>query len=358
MMARLEGHLAVIDWRIIAKQSTIEWLLEKTNPSVRYYTLLDILEKGEEDPEVVAARNTIHESSVVRKILQKQNPAGYWGEPTNPYHPKYKSSYWQIMALGQLGMDKSDKRVRKACEYIFQFQSADGSFSSSTVETALKEYERLRQKGKNLSPPKEYAVSIVHEHEYSCLTGNMATALIRLGYGRDARVRKALEWLVRIQNEDGGWLCPYWRAHVRDKHGCFFGTVCPLEAFSLVEEEMRTKEMKKTLGGAAEFMLMHRLFKADHHGYTIINKYWLTLSFPTFISYNILRGLDVLTRLGYVKDDRLGDAVEALLQKQQNDGTWILESSPTGRMQANLETKGKPSKWITLLALRTLKRLG
>jgi hypothetical protein len=162
---------------------------------------------------------------------------------------------------------------------------------------------------------------------------------------------------VKIQNKDGGWLCPYWRAHVKDKHACFFGTICSLEAFSMAEKEILAKEMKETIERAAEFMLVHRLFKADHHGYSIIRKHWLTLSFPTFISYDILRGLDVLTRLGYVKDERLNDAVEALLQKQRGDGTWILESYPTGRMQANLELKGRPSKWITLIALRTLERL-
>jgi len=36
----------------------------------------------------------------------------------------------------------------------------------------------------------------------------MAAALIRIGYGNDPRVRKALKWLVKIQNKDGGWLCP------------------------------------------------------------------------------------------------------------------------------------------------------
>lgn len=334
----------MVDWKYIAKKSVIEWLLEERNPSVRYYTLLDILDRDERSPEVVAARRAIPESPEVKKVLQKQNPAGYWEELASPYHPKYKSSYWQIMTLGQLGMDKRDERTRKACECIFQFQSTDGSFSSATPETALKEYDWLRQKGKKLPPPKEYAASTVHEHEYSCLTGNIAAALIRLGYSRDARVKKALEWLVTIQNKDGGWLCPYWRAHVRDKHGCFFGTICPLEAFSIAEKDVLTKEMKETVERAAEFMLMHRLFKADHHDYAVINKYWLTLSFPTFISYNILRGLDVLTRLGYLNDERLNDAVETLLQKQQTDGTWILESTPTGRMQTNLEPKGMPSK--------------
>jgi hypothetical protein len=76
-----------------------------------------------------------------------------------------------------------------------------------------------------------------------------------------------------------------------------------------------------------------------------------------FAGYNILRGLDVLTRLGYVKDDRLDDAVEVLLRKRQSEGIWVLENSPIGRMQANIEMKGQPSKWITLIALRTLKKL-
>jgi hypothetical protein len=82
------------------------------------------------------------------------------------------------------------------------------------------------------------------------------------------------------------------------------------------------------------------------------------LSFPWFYGYNILRGLDVLTKLGYVKDERLNDAVEVLLQKRQSSGAWILESAPIGRMQTNIEAKGRPSKWVTLIALRVLKRLG
>ncbi len=347
----------MIDWACVLKQSPIDWLLEKANPSVRYFTLRDVLGKSEDDPQVRAAKRAIPESPVVKKILRKQNPEGYWEEPVNPYHPKYKSSYWQIMMLGQLGVDKTEERIRRACEYIFQFQSAEGGFSSYTEDLALKEYEWLRRKGKKLPSPKEYASAIVHEHEYSCLTGNMVAALTRMDYGDDARVLKALEWLVKIQNKDGGWLCPYWRAHTRDKHGCFFGTICPLEAFSEVRKENLTREMKQTIDEGGEFMLMHRLYKADHHGYKTISKHWLTLGFPMFISYNILRGLDVLTKIGYVKDERLNDAVEILLQKRQKNGAWILESSPTGRMQTNLEPKGISSKWMTLIALRTLKRL-
>jgi len=347
----------MFDWSHVLKQSTLDWLLEETNPSVRYFTLRDILGKGENDFQVVAAKRAISESKVARKILEKQDSKGYWEEPANPYHPKYKSSYWQIMTLGQLGMDKTNEKVRNACEYIFQFQLDEGGFSSYTSELALKEYDRLRQNGKELPSSNEWMLSMVFEHQYSCLTGNMTVALIRIGYANDPRVRKALEWLVKIQNKDGGWLCPNWRTHVKDTHGCFYGTICPLEAFSELKKENRTEEMKETIEKGAEFLLMHHLFKADHHGYEVINQSWLKSSFPWFYGYNILRGLDVLTKLGYVKDERLKDAVEIILQKRQSNGRWILESAPIGRMQTNIEAKGNPSKWITLIALRVLKRL-
>jgi hypothetical protein len=348
----------MINWKAVLNESPIEWLLEKENPSVRYFTLCDVLERSQQDREVVATKKAIRDSRVVRKILEKQKLEGYWEEPTSPYFPKYKSSYWQVMTLGQLGMDKTDARVRKACEYIFKFQLGEGGFSCYSPEGGLGEYKAASQKGKKLPMQEDFVSSLVHEHQYSCLTGNMVGALVRMGYEENLRTKKALEWLVKIQNKDGGWLCPYWGAHIRDTHGCFNGTICPLEAFSLVKKESLTEEMRHMAERGAEFLLMHRLFKADHHGYKIINRSWLTLSFPVFYGYNILRGLDVLTRLGYVNDERMNDAVEALLQKRQKDGKWVLESSPVGRMQANIEVKGKPSKWITLIALRTLKRLG
>jgi len=163
--------------------------------------------------------------------------------------------------------------------------------------------------------------------------------------------------LAKIQNRDGGWLCPYWKAHINDKHSCFHGTICSLEAFSEVPEEKHTPEMKQAIERGAEFLLMHHLFKADHHGYKVINRQWLKFSFPWFWGYNVLRGLSVLTKLGYTEDERLRDAVELLFQKRRPDGIWILDNAPTNRMQANIETVGKPSKWITLNALRVLKRL-
>jgi len=348
-------------WQDLLQDSPIDWLLEKENPSIRYFTLRDLLCRGEDDPEVTEAKASISTSKLMVKIFSKQKPEGYWEEQDNPYHPKYKSTYWQIMILGQLGMDKSNKNVQRACEFILNLQLDDGGFSSYTRKRALGEYEWMHAKAalkEKLQPePETWAQSLVIEHQYSCLTGNVCAAMLRMGYGRDVRLVKALNWLVKIQNIDGGWLCPYWKAHIRDTHGCFYGTISPLEAFSEVPESQRSSDMRHAIERGAEFLLMHRLYKADHHGYKVINRQWLKFSFPWFYGYHILRGLVVLTKLGYTEDERLKDALAILLQKHRADGTWLLENAPTGRMQANIETVGKPSKWITLNALRVLKRL-
>jgi len=347
-------------WQRLLSRSPIEWLLDDGNPSVRYLTLRDLLDRDESDPEVRTARKAIFSSKIVTTILSKQNKGGFWENRNSPYLPKYKSSYWQVMMLGQLAVDKSDIRVRKACEFVLSLQLSEGGFSSQTRQTALGEYEWMRTRTalkEKLQPEASaWAESLVREHQYSCLTGNVCAAMLRLGYNRDPRLTKALSWLVTVQNVDGGWLCPYWKAHVKDTHSCFYGTICPLEAFSEVPASERSNGIQNAVERGAEFLLKHRLYKADHHSFKVINRNWTRLGFPWF-GYDILRGLAVLTELGYNNDDRLADALELLIQKRRADGTWLLESSPTGRMQANLEPVGKPSKWVTLNALTVLKQL-
>ncbi len=47
------------NWKSQLKADPTEWLLEEDNPSVRYLTLVDILEKPAGDPEVKKARADI-----------------------------------------------------------------------------------------------------------------------------------------------------------------------------------------------------------------------------------------------------------------------------------------------------------
>jgi len=337
----------------------IQWLLEPHNPSVRYFTLRDLLGLPEDDPQLRAAQAAIPQSRDVARIFSRQAAGGHWGDPATPYVPMYKASYWTLMILAQLGLNRDDHRVQPAVEYLFRFQQPLGGFSVSGEEGAEREYERVaqRQLAKGKTPPDKPAsfADSVHQMTLSCLTGNVVAALLRLGYVNDPRVWRAVDWLISIQNVDGGWLCPYRERHIRDTHSCFHGTICALEAFSETFGKVkRPPEVQAAIARAAEFLLIHHLYRADHHSLKVINPTWLRLAFPWFYHYSILRGLWVLTQLG-IDDPRMDDARSVLRDKQTPDGTWILESTPYRRMQADLEKKGDPSKWITLKALQVLR---
>ncbi len=128
------------------------WLLEETDPSVRYVALRDLLGRPNDDSELRVAQAAISSSKVVKRIFSTQKPAGHWEDASSPYLPKYKSSYWQIMILGQLGLDNRDERVKKACEYIFKFQLAEGGFATQTKQASRREYDWLLRKKKKLPP--------------------------------------------------------------------------------------------------------------------------------------------------------------------------------------------------------------
>jgi hypothetical protein len=70
---------------------------------------------------------------------------------------------------------------------------------------------------------------------------------------------------------------------------------------------------------------------------------------------DVLEILGILTHLGY-KDKRMQDALDVVISKQDDQGRWMLENTFNGRFQVSIEQKSKSSKWITLNALRTLKR--
>jgi hypothetical protein len=47
----------------------------------------------------------------------------------------------------------------------------------------------------------------------------------------------------------------------------------------------------------------------------------------------------------------LANALQFILSKQDAQGRWKLENALNGKMWADIEEKGKPSKWVTLRAL-------
>ncbi len=71
---------------------------------------------------------------------------------------------------------------------------------------------------------------------------------------------------------------------------------------------------------------------------------------------DILQNLEALTGLLPGADARLKPAIDLISGKQNSQGRWVMEYTYNGKTWAPLEAKGRPSKWITLRALRVFKR--
>lgn len=329
------------NWKAYLKADSTAWLLEKSNPSVRYLTLLNILNKRKTDTETVRAKEEIMLSGVVPEILKKQSD-GSWNSQGRFYVDKYKGTVWQLIVLAEHAADGGNKQIRDACEYILRCSQDPDSYGFA-----------YNQKGGGLGGR--------HSEVVPCLTGNMIWSLIKLGYSKDERVRKGIEWIAVYQRfDDGvdaklkGW--PYDRYEMCwGKHSCHMGVVKSLKALSAIPERQRNKNINDTIKKGCDYLLAHHIYRQSHDLAKTAKPGWLKLQFPLMYQTDILESALILLDLG-IKDDRMQDAIDRIISKQGDDGRWNLEGTFNGRFQVDIEVKGKPSKWITYRALNVLKQ--
>jgi hypothetical protein len=291
---------------------------------------------------VLKAKAEIMQKGAVPKILAQQKEEGYWEEAEKFYTAKYKGTVWQILILAQLGADGKDSRIKRACEFLFE-NSQDRESNGFSVSVSAKS-------GGGRS-------SVV----IPCLTGNLVYSLIRLGYLQDVRVQKSINWITTYKRFDDGIEerpkgLPYDRYPMCwGKHSCHMGAVKTLKGLAEIPSTQRNKEVEKTISQGVEYLLRHHIYKKSHDLSKISKPGWLRLGFPLMYQGDILEILGILTQLGY-HDQRMQEAMDKLISKQDKEGKWKLENTFNGRFQTNIERKGKPSKWITLNALKVLKK--
>ena len=332
------------DQASIPSAATVAWLLEGDDPSVRYCALIDLLAAAPGDPEVVVARREIMTGGTVPSILCAQGDDGHWGERDRYYVAKYRGTAWQLIILAELGADGADERVRRACEAILRdAQDAEsGGFS----------VDRSKKAGGGL-----------HSSVIPCLTGNLVFSLIRLGMLDDPRVRRAIDWITIYQRfDDGegdaptGW--PYEPLEMCwGRHTCHMGAVKALKALAEIPPERRSPEVRRTLAAGVEYLLRHYVHKRSHDLKRDAKPGWRRFGFPLMYQSDVLEILAILTRLG-VRDERMDEALALVAAKQDAQGRWKLASTFNGRFVADIEAKGRPSRWITLRALQVLQANG
>lgn len=323
---------------VVTPTPVLDWLLEPSQPSVRYLALTQLLGRPETDPDVRQARAQIPSTGWVAETLSRRDPAGWWVRDRGWLEPRFLGTHWNLLALADLGATRAIPEVEASCEYWMAKSPLQGGGVGGFG------------KGKG----------------HHCYTANMARALIRFGYEDDPRVRKTLDWLVQTAHPKGGWACR-------------FSTNGPapsrtldawegLAAFAAFPRSKWTPAMASCVERGAEYYLERELHQQG-------DRYepWYRFHWPLHYYYDLLVGLDCLTTLGYGDDPRLGYALELLYEKQRPDGRWNLDADqpdpdpesarwytehPKQRpAPLTFEEAGRPSKMVTLRALTVLSRV-
>lgn len=311
-------------WLDVLNGDPIPWLLEPENPSVRYWTLTDLLGRSADAPEVRAAWAAIPTFPPVAGLLAAQKRDGYWIK-RDYYLPKNTGTFWVLSMLADLGLTAENQHVRQGCEFMFAHQREHGAFC-----------RRRRVAGRGV---------MWEAGPDPCTHARILRFLIQFGYGDDSRTRAAIDWLLEAQRDDGMWLCDR-----SGRHGCLRATLDVLRAAALDPETARQPAIARAAAIVYELLMEPRMGR--YH----VGDLWTILEYP-HVGYGVISALDALARLGYrLEGPKMATAMEYLLSRQSQAGRWPLDQSAR-RPPLDVGQPGAPNKWLTLDALRVIKLL-
>jgi hypothetical protein len=337
-------------------RATLDWLLEPENPAVAVLTRRGLLGESSDGAEAAALWAKRNEYAPVSAIVEAMRPDGSWDVPSRDYQ-KYRGSLWQIHLLGELWADGTDPRVSPAIEYAFSRQLADGSWSVSNMKAS---------------------------GSVPCLTANVGRALARLGYARDERVAAALAYLVRLREETGAIACKQlWGVtlngycHMLTPKLLLFLAETPRDVWpdgaeALRDEciaKLREKRVLSSLPAEArEFSDLvwtsapqqreglRERYLAEHGELHYGEKPgWKRFGYPLSYNSDALEALFALSLHAEPRRPEYEDAIALVESAGGESMRWKLRTTLNGKMYADVEKKGAPSKWLTLRALTVLK---
>jgi len=314
-----------------ASGAVTDWLLS-SDPSIRWQVMRDLLDAPES--EWAAERAMVETEGWGARLLSYEDEDGQWAggafAPSDCDRREWRevgqpwtATLFSLSQLREFGLDPSSDRARRAVELI-------GANS------------RWDEGGQ------PYWEGEVEE----CINGRIAADGAYFGVDVSSIVRR----LIGERLDDGGWNCE--RANGSSRSS-FASTINVLEG--LLEYERATggtPQSREARTSGEEYLLKRNLFRRLGTGEPA-DEMFLSLLYPGRWRYDTLRALDYFrcaaALTGATPDPRLGEAVDHVQSRRLADGTWPLDRALPGRVWFELDDgAGKPSRWVTLKAMRVL----
>lgn len=320
-----------MDWRSKLRVDPIPYLLGSDDEALRFQVRRDLL--GE--PGLREQASWLMPE--VRALVSKQQDDGTWRYPGKRSGEILGEDYEFLQTFKVLSllvecysMDRSHGSIARAAEALFARQTPEGDLRG------------------------------IYGNQYSPnFTSAALEIMIKAGYRRDKRTKKAFDWLLMNRQSDGGWALPmrthgdivFREAMVSDpippdksRPSSYMMTGIVLRAFSADDRRAMSREAQE----AAE-VLRSGFFRPEPYSDRKAPSYWTQFTFPFFYN-DVISSLDVLSKMNISGDDR--DIVRAVshLRSMQND-----DGSIDGKF--NLARGRDVKRWVLFSLCRSLSRL-
>jgi len=317
-----------------------QWLLKSDEPWTHYRTLLDLLDRPEDDPEVQAARAEMLAHPQVQALIAE---AATWPSYALKRHNDASHPIYKFSTLADFGVRADDPGVAAGIEAVMAHQSPEGAF-----QTLVNIPEARGGTGEDMWT------------WMLCDAPTLLYALLAFGLGKDERVQRAVEHLVSLV-DDNGWRCVAapelgkFRGPGRKDDPCPIVNVYALKALAQVPELLDSSSTRT----GAEMILWHWERQSDGKIYMFgIGTDFRKLKYP-FVWYDILHVVDVLSRFPFVHADaRFQEMVETISAQADEEGRYTAGSMYRAWKGWSFADKKNPSPWLTFLVLRIQKRIG
>ncbi len=315
----------------------IEWLLSG-EPWVEYRTRIDLLSQPITDPQVASAKERMINHPNIQTLIGELHN---WPGTVISSHKSAGQSFHKLAFLADIGATKNDAEMPEIISKVIANQSKEGPFALPT------------------NVPKQFGGSGKTEQTWAlCDAPTIVYALAKFGLGEDRQVQKAINHLA-VLARDNGYPCAVakelgkFRGPGRKEDPCPYASLTMLKALAQFPQWQTSKQAHD----AAECLLHLWSHSRQLHPYIFyMGTDFRKLKAP-YIWYDILHVLDTLTLFPWLKgDSRLQEMALLVKSKADYEGKYTPESVWQAWSKWEFGQKKQPSKWLTMLALRTLKR--
>lgn len=315
----------------------IDWLLEGEG-WVEYRTRLDLMGQADHEPLAAAARQSMLRDGGVQRLLTEL--AG-WPGTVIASHKSAGQPFHKLTFLADLGLTANDPGVAMILARILEHRSEEGPFQLP------------------VNIPVHYGGKGEESWAWAlCDAPLIVYALAQFGLEAEPEVRGAAEHLISLVR-DNGWPCAVsrelgnFRGPGRKEDPCPFANLAMLKMLSVMRDG---RDSPASRAGVATLLSLWADSNTRHPYIFYMGNDFRKLKVP-LVWYDLVHVLEVLSRFEWARgDERYLDMLAVLADKADANGRFTVESAWTAWKEWEFGQKKQPSRWLTLLAWRILRR--